>query len=185
MIFYDYRDAIANNNVLRGLTIFPSFSLISEAYNFMYEPKCEVNLIPALMMFIYLVVNNRLFTIVERRIHNFNFYKDPYIVEVEMITDQASDQAVGGINGMDSGNKDVQYMSARPHAHTNYDYEDVEAATYGSELKISSPSKKGVKSTKNASRTSSLNNESLKRRTTSKSIGKSLKKQTLNQMKTI
>lgn len=129
-IFYDYRDAIGRENLLRGLTIFPSFSLISEAYAFIELPKCEVDLVPAFFMFVFLILVNYCYRRVERTIHKFRFYQDPYLVAVVVPGGENNENLAG--NMFTDGESNVRYMSARPHAYTNFDYEQLESENYGS-----------------------------------------------------
>jgi hypothetical protein len=77
-------------------------------------PKCEVNLIPALFMLLSMFCFNYAFKLLERKIHKFKYYKDPYIVKVQVPTEKM----------IVPDSEDVQYMSARPHAYVNYSYDE-------------------------------------------------------------
>lgn len=120
MIFYDFRNPISNDNFLRVLSIFPSFSLISEAYGLIYLSKCETNLVPSLLMLLQSFINNFCFKTLERRTYRFEMFKDPYIVEVGMMKEAGQDSKQ---NFEGEKANTLQYMSARPHAYLNYDYE--------------------------------------------------------------
>lgn len=135
MIFYDFRNPISNQNFLRVLSIFPSFCLISEAYGLIYLSKCEVNLIPSLLMVLQSLINNFCFKVLERRIYLFKNFKDPYLVEVGIMK-EPGENSQNNFEGEKTNT--LQYMSARPHAYLNYDYEsedDLEEKTFQKEKK--------------------------------------------------
>ena len=71
-------------------------------------------------MLLQSLVNNYSFKILEKRIYKFESFKDPYIVEVGMMKEPGQNSAQK-FEGEKSNT--LQYMSARPHAYLNYDYE--------------------------------------------------------------
>jgi hypothetical protein len=93
-------------------------------------------------MFIFLLVNNFFFAVAERRIHSFKYFKDPFMIQVQV----PQEQGAPGLMGEDDNG--VQFMSVRPHAYTNYDfnYED------GEEEQESSPNPKPSRKVSTVSR---------------------------------